>query len=134
MNQDKIQEYQLLQTIINLLGQTSVETRKRVMEKISKHDLSSDPIEIITECLKEVQLDAYSELDTLLNREENMQLDNGTPKTMTDDLERGKSFVESMSSQARAQDSAIQQSRDERYQQMIDEAEEAVSPASRLHH
>ena len=134
MNQEKIQEYQLLKTITNLLGQTSLETRKRVMEKISNRDLSIDPIGIITECLKEVQLDAYKELYSFLNRGENIQRDSGTPKTMTDDLERGKSFVESMSSQARAQDSAIQQRRDERYQQMIDEAEEAVSPASRLHH
>ena len=134
MNQDKIQEYQLLQTIINLLGQTSVEIRKRVMEKISKRDLSSDPIGIITECLKEVQLDAYRDLDTFLNRGENMQLDNGTPKTMTDGLESGKSFVEAMSSQARVQDEAIQQRRDERYQHMIDETSEVVSPASRLHH
>ena len=134
MNQEKIQEYQLLKTITNLLGQTSLETRKRVMEKISNRDLSTDPIGIITECLKEVQLDAYKELYTFLNRGENIQQDSGTPRTMTDDLERGKSFVESMSSQTRAQDSAIQQRRDERYQQMIDEAEEAVSPASRLHH
>ena len=134
MNQEKIQEYQLLKTITNLLGQTSLETRKRVMEKISNRDLSIDPIGIITECLKEVQLDAYKELYTFLNRGKNIQRDSGTPKIMTDDLERGKSFVESMSSQARAQDSAIQQRRDERYQQMIDEAEEAVSPASRLHH
>ena len=134
MNQEKIQEYQLLKTITNLLGQTSVETRKRVMEKISNRDLSTDPIGVIIECLKEVQLDAYKELDALLNKGKNIQQDSDIPKTMTDDLERGKSFVESMSSQARAQDSAIQQRRDERYQQMIDEAEEVVSPASRLHH
>lgn len=50
------------------------------------------------------------------------------------DLERGKSFVETMSSQAKVQDEAIQQRRDERYQQMIDEAGKVVSPASRLHH
>ena len=134
MNQDKIKEYQLLQTIINLLCQTSVETRKRVMEKISNRDLSADPIGIITECLKEVQLDAYSELDMLLNRGENVHQDNVISKTMTDNLESGKSFVEAMSSQSRAQDEVIRQRRDERYQQMIDEAGEVVSPANRIHH
>lgn len=134
MNQEKIQEYQLLKTITNLLGQTSVETRKRVMEKISNRDLSTDPIGIIIECLKEVQSDAYKELYTFLNRKENIKQDSGTPKTMTDDLERGKSFVDAMSSQSRTQDEVIQQRRNERYQQMIDESEEVVSPASRLHH
>lgn len=134
MNQEKIQEYQLLKTITNLLGQTSVETRKRVMEKISNRDLSTDSIGIIIECLKEVQSDAYKELYTFLNRKENIKQDSGTPKTMTDDLERGKSFVDAMSSQSRTQDEVIQQRRNERYQQMIDESEEVVSPASRLHH
>lgn len=134
MNQDKIQEYQLLQTIINLLSQTHVETRKRVVEKISNRDISTDPIGIITECLKEVQLDVEKELDGLLNGGENRQQISETPKTMTDNLDRGKSFVETMSSQARAQDEAIQQRRDGRYQQMIDETEEVISPASRLHH
>lgn len=134
MNQEKIREYKLLQTIINLLGQTSSEIRKRVMEKVSNRDLNTDPIGIITECLKEVQSEAYEELDAFLNRGETMQQGNGTPKTITDNLERDKSFVESMSSQARRQDEAIKQRRDERYQQMIDEAGEVVSPASRLHH
>ena len=53
---------------------------------------------------------------------------------ITDNLERDKSFVESMSCQARIQDETIKQRRNERYQQMIDEAGEVVSPASRLHH
>lgn len=32
MNPDKTKEYQLLQSIINLLDQTSIETRKRLAE------------------------------------------------------------------------------------------------------
>ncbi len=131
MNEEKIQEYKLLQMIISLLGQTSVETRKRVMEKVSNRDLSTDPIGIMKECLKEVQSDVSKELDILL---ETTHHDNSTPKTMADDLERGKSFVEVMSSQAKRNDEEIQQRRDERYQQMIDESGEAVSPISRLRH
>lgn len=133
MNEDKNKEYQLLQSIISLLAQTSTETRKRVMKKISNRDLGTDPIGVITECLKEVQIDIWKELDTLLNRGETMQRSSETPKAMTDNLERDKSFVEIMSSQARVQDEAIQQRRDERYQQMIDEAGEVISPTSRLH-
>ncbi len=88
MNPDKTKEYQLLQSIINLLDQTSIETRKRLAGKLSNYDLSTDPIGIITERLKEMQLDTYKELDALLNEGE----------TITDDLKSGKSFVTAMSS------------------------------------
>ena len=123
MNPDKTKEYQLLQSIINLLDQTSIETRKRLAGKLSNYDLSTDPIGIITERLKEMQLDTYKELDALLNEGE----------TITDDLKSGKSFVTAMSSQARVDDEKILQRRTERYQQMLDETEEVVSPSSRLH-
>lgn len=123
MNPDKTKEYQLLQSIINLLDQTSIETRKRLAGKLSNYDLSTDPIGIITERLKEMQLDTYKELDALLNEGE----------TITDDLKSGKSFVTAMSSQARVDDEKILQRRTERYQQMLDETEEVVSSSSRLH-
>lgn len=49
--------------------------------------------------------------------------------------ERGKAFVESMSSQARAQDESMQQRRDERYEQMMEESETMDIPTigSRKH-
>lgn len=48
--------------------------------------------------------------------------------------ERGKALTETLSSGARAHDEYIQARRDERYEQMIEEAGEIESPASRLHH
>ena len=48
-------------------------------------------------------------------------------------INREKSFVETMSSGARAHDEYIQSKRNERYEQMIEEAGELESPSSRLH-
>ena len=42
-------------------------------------------------------------------------------------VERGKAFVETMSSQARANDELIQQRRDERYEEMIEDYENSNS-------
>ncbi len=46
---------------------------------------------------------------------------------------RGQAFVETMSEGARAHDEYMQARRDERYEQMIQEAGEVESPVSRLH-
>ncbi|MCR5629713.1 hypothetical protein [Eubacterium sp.] len=48
--------------------------------------------------------------------------------------ERGKALTESLSSGARAHDEYLQARRDERYEQMIEEAGEIESPANRLRH
>lgn len=48
--------------------------------------------------------------------------------------ERGKALSETLSSGARAHDEYIQAKRDERYEKMIEEAEEIESPTSRLKH
>lgn len=48
-------------------------------------------------------------------------------------INREKSFVETMSSGARAHDEFIQSKRNERYEQMIEEACELESHSSRLH-
>ena len=55
--------------------------------------------------------------------------DDGYARTIDDSrrIERGKAFVESMSSQARANDEAIQQRRNERYEEMIDEYDNSNS-------
>ena len=55
--------------------------------------------------------------------------DDGYARTIDDfrRIERGKAFVESMSSQARANDEAIQQRRNERYEEMIDEYDNSNS-------
>ncbi len=45
-----------------------------------------------------------------------------------------KAFVETISSDARAQDEYIQARRDARYEELIQEAGEIESPANRLHH
>lgn len=50
------------------------------------------------------------------------------------DKDRERAFVETMSSGARAHDEYIQSRRDARYEEMIQEAGEIESPASRLHH
>ena len=48
--------------------------------------------------------------------------------------ERGKTLTETLSSGAGAHDEYMQARRDERYEQMIQEAGEIESPANRLHH
>lgn len=48
-------------------------------------------------------------------------------------INRGKSFVEVMSSDARVHDEYMQSKRNERYEKMIDEAGEVETPLSRLH-
>ena len=135
MNEEQRLESELLSKIISMLNETSEYTRQRVLEKVSnyKEELNADPIGVITNCLKEVQLDAEKELDALYSKNAS-QLDNGTVKTINDDLEKGKAFVRTMSSQAREQDELIQQRREERYQQMIDEVGEIESPVNRIHH
>lgn len=55
--------------------------------------------------------------------------DDGYARTIDDTrrVERGKAFVEAMSSQARANDELIQQRRNERYEEMIDEYDNSNS-------
>jgi len=48
--------------------------------------------------------------------------------------DRERAFVETMSSRARAHDEYMQIRRDERYEQMIEEAGKIEGPANRLHH
>ena len=79
-----------------------------------------------------------------MNNEKNYNLENMTieeleelkkelaGKTLIpDSSEREKTFVETMSSNAQIQREAIQQRRDEQYEQMIAEAGEIESPMSR---
>lgn len=79
-----------------------------------------------------------------MNNEKNYNLENMTieeleelkkelaGKTLIpDSSEREKAFVETMSSNAQIQREAIQQRRDEQYEQMIAEAGEIESPMSR---
>lgn len=63
--------------------------------------------------------------------------DEGYARTINDSqkIERGKAFVEAISSQARVQDESMQQRRDERYEQMMEESETMDIPTigSRKH-
>lgn len=119
---------------------------KKLCSSISNHINQLDEYKIKAETIGDIE--TVSELnqmldyakpkfhELLINGQEiinNIKVDGEkilVPNNRT--LERGKSFVTTMSSDARMQKEQMQQTRDGRYEQMIEEAGPIESPISRL--
>lgn len=139
MNEDRVYEFRALELIVEMINNSSIETKKRVNEKLKSRmeEFHDNPIGVITECLKEVQLEVDQELKALGTKiEEIDSTTDNTAKTLNNmrRLERGKALTEALSSRAREQQEEIQQRRNEMYEKMIEEAGEIESPTNRLHH
>ena len=120
------------------------DSQKRYLSDYTKEELgklSVDQVQqLFMETLKEIvevsetatrhinQLDEYRKKAEQSEDAKTLSLFNQSDK----DMER--TFVETMSSGARAHDEYIQARRDARYEEMIQEAGEIESPANRLHH
>ena len=120
------------------------DSQKRYLSDYTKEELgklSVDQVQqLFMETLKEIvevsetatrhinQLDEYRKKAEQSEDAKTLSLFNQSDK----DMER--TFVETMSSGARAHDEYIQARRDARCEEMIQEAGEIESPANRLHH
>lgn len=130
----KIEEYQ---KIHELFEKMSNEDKAKLNELLLSHkdEYVVEPLETVKKCVQEMIRQTMQEFTDYVNGQISESSDGDYARTIYDSqrVERGKAFVEAMSSQARANEEAMQQRRDERYEQMINEAEEIESPMGRLH-
>jgi len=142
MNEEKREQYDILKDCLAKVCSLSLDIQERLAEKMLNHpiEFNANPIETLITCLNEISKEIEFELN-LPSEKNNISSttefqDNGIARTNHDErrIERGKSFVESMSFQGKELQETIQKRRDERYEQMISEAKEIESPINRLHH
>ena len=91
---------------------------------IEKRVLKADDKRVATYEKEYRNIQAFAKQNGYVVADVNRMIDDdGYARTIDDArrVERGKAFVEAMSSQARANDELIQQRRNERYEEMIDE-------------
>lgn len=100
--------------IAELLSNLDVETAKKLKTMLlnKRDEFNSDPVQTIISSLQEMAKQETEE--------------DGYARTINDEqrIERGKAFVESMSSQAKQYREGLQQERERRYEEMIEEYEE----------
>lgn len=97
---------------------------------IEKRILKADDKRVATYEKEYRNIQAFAQQNGYTVADVNMLVeDDGYARSIDDArrVERGKAFVEAMSSQARANDELIQQRRDERYEEMIDDYENSNS-------
>lgn len=117
-----------LKKIQELFDKMSDEDKAKLNELLlsCREEYSVDPLGTVRKCVQEM---ARQEIEKFTDYVKG-QIDESDPddyaRTIGDShrVERGKAFVEAMSSQARANQDLIQQRRDERYEEMINEADE----------
>lgn len=91
---------------------------------IEKRVLKADDKRVATYEKEYRNIQAFAQQNGYVVADVNRMIDDdGYARTIDDArrVERGKAFLEAMSSQARANDELIQQRRNERYEEMIDE-------------
>lgn len=117
-----------LKKIQELFDKMSDEDKAKLNELLlsCREEYSVDPLGTVRKCVQEM---ARQEIEKFTDYVKG-QIDESDPddyaRTIGDShrVERGKAFVEAMSSQARANQDLIQQRRDERYEEMINEADD----------
>lgn len=117
MNNDKQEQYS---QIISYLDSLDLETVTRLKEILlaNQEQYKTNPVETIKSALTTIMNDGQ-----LTTPEEQ-----GHARTVYDNQTRGKAFVESMSSQARRYREGLESQREQRYEEMISEAEEKLGP------
>lgn len=88
-----------------------------------KEEYAVDPLGTVVSCVQEMFRQEVEKFTEYVNGQIEKSEPEGYARTIDDHhrVERGKAFVEAMSSQARANEELMQQRRDERYEKMIDE-------------
>ncbi|MGN1371322.1 MAG: hypothetical protein ACI4XM_03505 [Candidatus Coprovivens sp.] len=117
MNRDK---QELYNQVISDLESLDLESLTRLKEILiaNPEQYKTNPVEAIKNALT-----------TIMNDEQlTTPEDQGYARTIHSNQERGKSFVESMSSQARVYREGLATQREQRYEEMISEAEEKLGP------
>ncbi len=89
-----------------------------------KEEYAAEPLGTVRKCLQEMTRQKIEEFTNYVNNQINESQPEDYARTIGDShrVERGKAFVEAISSQARANQELIQQKRDKRYEEMINEA------------
>ena len=141
MNEELIEELSRMKAtrILALIAKTAIEQ----LEEIKKQkELAGDTDDVAK--INETLNQAKPLVDQILGRKDNAvsktetSEPEGYARTIHDSarIERGKALTEALSTQARLNTESIQQGRNERYEEMIRQAEEELgpieSPMSRL--
>lgn len=114
-----------LKKIQELFDKMSDEDRNKLNKLLLsyKDEYEVDPLETVRNCVQEMARQEIEKFkDYVKGQVEESETDDYA-RTIGDSrrVERGKAFVEAMASQARANEELMQQRRDERYEEMIDE-------------
>lgn len=128
----KIEE---LQKIQELFDKMSDEDKNKLNGLLlaRKEEYAAEPLGTVRKCLQEMTRQKIKEFTNYVNN----QIDESQPEDYARSIgdshrvERGKAFVEAMSSQARANQELIQQRRDARYEEMVNEANENSNTTGR---
>lgn len=121
----KIEELQKIQELFDKMSDED-KVKLNGLLLTCKEEYAAEPLGTVRKCLQEMTKQKIEEFTNYVNN----QIDESQPedyaRTIGDShrVERGKAFVEAMSSQARANQELMQQRRDERYEEMINEANE----------
>ena len=121
----KIEELQKIQELFDKMSDED-KVKLNALLLTCKEEYAAEPLGTVRKCLQEMTKQKIEEFTNYVNN----QIDESQPedyaRTIGDShrVERGKAFVEAMSSQARANQELMQQRRDERYEEMINEANE----------
>lgn len=117
-----------LKKIQELFDKMSDEDKTKLNELLlsCREEYSVDPLGTVRKCVQEMARQEIEKFTDYVKGQINESDPEDYARTIGDShrVERGKAFVEAMSSQARANQDLIQQRRDERYEEMINEVDE----------
>ena len=121
-------EIEELQKIQELFDKMSDEDKNKLNGLLlaCKEEYAAEPLATVRKCLQEMTRQKTEEFTNYVNN----QIDESQPEDYARSIgdshrvERGKAFVEAMSSQARENQELIQQRRDARYEEMVNEGNE----------
>lgn len=120
-----------LKKIQELFDKMPNEDKKRLRELLLtyKKEFVTDPLGTVRKCVQEMLKQEIDKFTDYVNRQVNDSSDEDYARAIGDSrrVERGKAFVEAMSSQARANKELLQQRRNEKYEEMIDEYDNSNS-------
>lgn len=121
----KIEE---LQKIQELFDKMSDEDKNKLNGLLLayKDEYAAEPLGTVRKCLQEMTRQKTEEFSNYVNNQNDESQPEDYARSIGDShrVERGKAFVEAMSSQARADQELIQQRRDARYEEMVNDANE----------
>lgn len=123
----KIEDLKKIQELFNKMSEEDSNKLNKLLLS-HKDDYDADPLETVIKCVQEMYRQEIEKFTDYVKSQTEESEPEDYAKTIGDSrrVERGKAFVEVMSSQARANKELMQQKRDERYEEMIDEYDNLI--------